>query len=1009
MADSITEPGFKGIMAAAQGSILMLCQHCGTDTPHPAIACQSCRTPFPPASVPNTDSETMTYGTGTPPPRPVKGTGPLAIGAPFGARYRILRELGAGGMGVVYQAWDAELGVAVALKVVRPEVTNDPAVAPEVERRFKRELLLARQVTHKNVVRIHDLGEIDGIKYITMPYIEGRDLAGVLRERGQLPAPEALRIGKQIAAGLLAAHDAGVVHRDLKPENIMIDANGQALIMDFGISRSVTTGTATVTGAGAIMGTLEYMAPEQASGVAVDHRADIYSFGLILHDMLAGRRRVASGSSALSEMMARMQQQPPPLRTIAPEVPEPLERIVTKCLQPKPEQRYETTRALVDDLGALDPDGHSARRPLSRDYQWKTATAAMLVLMLLAAGTAVWLAQRGPGTTAPAVARETVSVLIADFENETKDPVFEGSLEQSLAIALEGSPFITVYPQKSARTLAAELSPGSGGRITQQLGQLISRSAGVKVLVTGTISQSGNSFRLAIRATDAATNRELAREDREVASKGEVLQAVASLSERLRTDLGESSSDMAKLAAAETFTTASIDAMRAYARAQEAAQTGNYQEALKLLQDAVSHDPKLGRAYAAMGAIYVNLKQIDRAEASFKQAMNNLDRMSEREKYRTLATYYIGVVGNYEKAIDNYEKLIESFPADNNAYGNLAFAYVRVGDIPRAKEVAKRGLDIYPDNLLQRTNYAGYAVYAGDFQSAQRDAEQVLAKNAKYEFAYLPLALARMGQGDVQGARDAYARLAQVSETGQSLAALGIADIDVYSGRLAEAATRLRESLALDIKLGSTGELAAKRVVLGEIGIAGNDRAALDELRAAIGGTSLLNVIVPAARAAIEAGADGVARAVVKDLQGRLQNQTAAYAAVLEAELALEARDYGRAIDLLKDALKRQDLWLARFVLGRAYFEAGAGHEAEALDEWERCLARRGEAMDVFFADSPTTRYLPPLFYWLGRARENAGSPKTAAAAYREYLNIRGTAPRDPLAADAQRRLTALQ
>lgn len=991
----------------------MLCQHCGTDTPHPAIECQSCRTPFPRASAPNTDSETISYKTGSETGVPSggarKATGPLQLGAPFGTRYRILRELGAGGMGVVYQAWDAELGVAVALKVVRPEVSNDPEISEEVTRRFKRELLLARQVTHKNVVRIHDLGEIDGIKYITMPYIEGRDLAAVLRERGKLPAPEALRIGKQVAAGLLAAHDAGVVHRDLKPENIMIDGDGQALIMDFGISRSVTTGTATATAAGAVMGTLEYMAPEQASGGGVDHRADIYALGLILHDMLAGRRRIATGSNALSEMMGRMQQQPPPLRTLSPEVPEPLERIVTKCLQPKPEQRYDTTRALVDELNALDPDGHSPRRPISRDYQWKIATATMLVMILIGAGTAVWFAKRGADPATPAAAREPVSVLIADFENQTNDPVFEGSLEQSLAIALEGSPFITVYPQKSARTLAAELSPGSGGRITQELGQLISRSAGVKVLVTGLISRSGNSYRLAIRAMDSATDRELAKEDRDVATKGEVLQAVASLSERLRSDLGESSSDMAKLAAAETFTTGSIDAMRAYARAQEAAHTGNYQEALKLLQEAVAHDPKLGRAYAAMGAIYVNLKQVDRAESSFKQAMSNLDRMSEREKYRTRATYYLGVVGNYEKGIENYEELIKSFPADNVAYGNLAFAYVRVGNIARAQEVAKRGLDIYPDNLLQRTNYAAYSVYAGDFETAAGDAEKVLAKNSKYEFAYLPLALARVGQGDLKGARDAYARLAEVSDTGRSLAALGLADLDVYSGLLPAAAERLRGSLTLDVKLANTGELATKHLVLGEIALAGGERAALDALRTAIAGTTLVNVIVPAARAAIEAGGDAIAKGVIKDLQGRLQNQTAAYAAVLEAEMALKARDYGRAIDLLKGALKRQDLWLARFVLGRAYFDAGAGHEAEALDEWERCLARRGEAMDLFFADSPTTRYLPTLYYWLGRAREAAGSPKTAATAYREYVNIRGTAPRDPLVADAQRRLAVLQ
>src|SRR5262245_38817256 len=209
--------------------------------------------------------------------------GPLEVGQRFGSRYVILKQLGVGGMGAVYQAWDAELGVAVALKVIRPEVTQDPAAAQDIERRFKQELLLARQVTHKNVVRIHDLGEIDGIKYITMPYIEGQDLASVLRDE-RLSVPKVMALARQIAAGLQAAHEAGVVHRDLKPANVMIDGDN-AIIMDFGIARSTsrvgskpTRATAAPkiaagvddeatrpaeTIAGEVIGTIEYMAPEQ--------------------------------------------------------------------------------------------------------------------------------------------------------------------------------------------------------------------------------------------------------------------------------------------------------------------------------------------------------------------------------------------------------------------------------------------------------------------------------------------------------------------------------------------------------------------------------------------------------------------------------------------------------------------------------------------------------------------------------------------------------------------------
>ena len=238
--------------------------------------------------------------------------GPLAPGEAFGSRYHIIRLLGIGGMGAVYQAWDAELGVAVALKVIRPEATRGSRGRRELERRFKQELLLARQVTHKNVVRIHDLGEIDGIKYITMPYVEGDDLGNVLETRASCRLPRRCGSRVAIASGLVAAHDAGVVHRDLKPANIMIDASGDALIMDFGIARS--TGDAadrrdrraevcppracttpavrpTPRCAGAVVGTVEYMAPEQARGEAVDQRADIYAFGLILYDMLLGSRR----------------------------------------------------------------------------------------------------------------------------------------------------------------------------------------------------------------------------------------------------------------------------------------------------------------------------------------------------------------------------------------------------------------------------------------------------------------------------------------------------------------------------------------------------------------------------------------------------------------------------------------------------------------------------------------------------------------------------------------------
>src|SRR5688572_15148265 len=310
----------------------MKCPNCGAQVAAPG-RCHACRTfvtPVATASSPD-DEETQTSVTPTPKPgfgRPTvsaatraltsdippggaaddgdSNTGPLAVGQAFGARYHVIKVLGVGGMGAVYQVWDAELGQGVALKVIRPEAAGDPIAAREMERRFKQELVLARQVTHRNVVRIHDLGEINGIKYITMPYLEGSDLATVLKREGKLAVPVALRIVRDVAAGLVAAHEAGIVHRDLKPANIMLVAD-HAIIMDFGIARSATGKTspqppdqgssrrpaaagaaADITVTGITLGTIKYMAPEQAKGETVDQRADLYALGLIFSDLLLG-------------------------------------------------------------------------------------------------------------------------------------------------------------------------------------------------------------------------------------------------------------------------------------------------------------------------------------------------------------------------------------------------------------------------------------------------------------------------------------------------------------------------------------------------------------------------------------------------------------------------------------------------------------------------------------------------------------------------------------------------
>ena len=401
----------------------MNCPQCGSTAPVGASHCSICRaslTDFAPTVVFDAAGAVRQYesaatgfagagaltGVGPDTPPPIKsgsegqdGRPPLEAGQAFGPRYHIIRLLGAGGMGAVYQAWDTELGVAVAIKVIRPEAMSDATIAADIERRFKRELLLARQVTHKNVVRIHDIGQIDGIKYITMSYVDGTDLTTAVRAEGRLATPKVLQIARSVASGLAAAHAVGVVHRDLKPANIMLQADGTALIMDFGIARSTGDPAAPAqhaprpplslpraaaridaTMAGVIVGTVEYMAPEQARGEAVDQRADVYAFGLILYDLLAGRSRVHPDGS-ITELQARMLQAPPAVKTIVPDVPEALNRLVMRCVEPNPAARFQSTADVLaelerlDDSGELIPVKRTVRLPLVVDAGRPAAVA----------------------------------------------------------------------------------------------------------------------------------------------------------------------------------------------------------------------------------------------------------------------------------------------------------------------------------------------------------------------------------------------------------------------------------------------------------------------------------------------------------------------------------------------------------------------------------------------------------------------------------------------------------
>lgn len=982
----------------------MPCPHCGSEAVSPLGGCTNCgRAATETIGVPPGVSGAARPPTGSEAPTALTpfqqaghaagGAGPLVPGQPFGTRYHIIRVLGAGGMGVVYHAWDGELGVAVALKVIRPEVMQDETAAGEVQRRFKRELVLARQVTHRNVVRIHDLGEVAGIKYLTMPFVQGEDLATVLKTQGKMPLPQALSIARQVASGLAAAHEVGVVHRDLKPENIMLDAHGDALIMDFGISRSVS-GTGTATQLGAVLGTLEYMPPEQASGQAVDHRADIYSFGLVLYDMIGGRQRLAGRDNPMSEVISRMQTGPTPIRAIDATVPEPVERVLARCLAISPEARYATTAELVADLEALAPDGHlrptAAAATGPAGVPTRVVIAAALVTLVLAA--AAWWAIGTREPAAPEAAREPISVLIADFQNRAKEEQFDGLIEQAMAVGIEGTSFITAFSRRDAIRAARQIAPDQP--LNEDVARLVSRREGIDRIVTGAItSVDGTSYTLELKVVDPAVATPILEWSTDVASKGDVLAAVGQGAAKVRLALGDTAAGAGD---AETFTAASLEAAHAYAKAQEHAWAGENTAAITEYETAVKLDPQLGRAYSGLAALYTNAGQREKALEYYNLAYQNTDRMTERERLRTRGAYFLAI-RNSEKANEELEALVTKYPADTAALANLAVNRVYERKMTEALELGRRAALIYPRNVIRRNNVALFAMYAGDFEAAEKEARATLALNDRFAKAYVALAISQLGRGQIVEAEKTWRALAAIPE-GRAFATAGLADLSLYRGRVSEAAATLRAA---------EGDMGPRqRVTLAEVQRAQGDAggASATALAAAAQGKSDPVVQFLAGRILAEAGRPEAA-ALAAALRNEIDTDPQIYGALLAGEIALEETDHRAALAAFSDAQKFADTWLGRFGLGRAQLAAGRYPEAES--EFDRCLARRGEATAVFLDEIATYRLLPQVHYYMGLVRDGLKNTRAARESFSTFLDIKKDGDEQGLVADARRRLAA--
>jgi tetratricopeptide (TPR) repeat protein len=853
-------------------------------------------------------------------------------------------------------------------------------------------------------VRIHDLGEVDGIKYITMPYLDGSDLATVLKEHGKMAVPAALSIVRDVAAGLTAAHEAGIVHRDLKPANIMV-LKDRAVIMDFGIARSnqlppesashlapkdaldtLKRSAVASTMVGTILGTVQYMAPEQARGQAVDQRADIYALGLIFLDMLLGKRHTHA-SSAIEELKTRIEQPPPLAQTLDPTIPKPIEEVIARCLEPDREKRFKTSADLVAALDRLDDKGELI--PIKRTVRLPYAIAAAVLLVAVSVG--VWWYQR---QFIPAAQHEPVSVVIADFINKTGDPTFDNTLEQTVWRGLQDASFISAYDRSRLPGLGVRPVPD---KLDETEALKLALKQGVGVVLSGSIERTGSGYQVSVKAAETVKGTVKADVTRRAPSKNEVLATVARLMAAVREKLGDETSESDQLFAMKSISTNSLEVVKHYAAAVEAQSRGKFEDARRDYLEAVKLDPTFGLGYLYLAIMSRNLDQRDDADKYIKDALHHLDGMTDREKFATRG-YYDTLTADYQQCAKEYGESLVRYPADTSARNQRAICLMQLRKYREAANELRQAVQVLPKHVTYRTNLAHVAVLTGEFQLAE---DQVRAMEQPGVRATLALAYSQVGRAMLPEATQTYQKMQTMGLTGESAGTLGLGDLAVYQGNYSDAIRIFERGAAADLAAKTPDNAATKFASMAYANLRrGDNRAAIAAADKAMASARSMSDRYLAARVFVESRAIDKAKAVATILGNEPSAELRAQGKIIEGLIALNSGNAGEAITILGAANNILDTWLGHFDLGRAYLATKAFTQADS--EFDICIARRGEAITLM-GEGATYGQFPVVYYYRGLAREGIGTAGFAES-FREYLKIRGSSKEDPLLTDVRKR-----
>ncbi len=962
--------------------------------------------------------------------------------------YRLIRELGHGGMGTVYLAYDTRLGRRAALKLLPSQLVN----SPERVRRLQREARAATALNHPNIITIYDFGQENGRDYIASEFVQGCTLRDYVGNPG-LTLNQILDVTIQVAGALEAAHAAGIVHRDIKPENIMLRPDGYAKVLDFGLAKlaepesggnEAQTDAPGVTSdfetrAGMVLGTVNYMSPEQVRGQKVDGRSDLFSLGVVLYELITGHRPFG-GKTWHHTMVAITDLEPPPVERFVKGASAALQQVMSRVLAKDCEERYQTARELLADLEKLQDElagdtplqrvGRGrARRPARINEQTMamggahsvavtdegpghnvTGTVSLLtrlnrhkrtaaIAIILAATATYFYFSRGFsfGPGAPALTGKD-TILLTDFVNTTGDEVFDGTLKQGLAVQLEQSPYLNIFPEERARETLRLMERSQDEKITREVGREICQRRGIKALLVGTIVSLGHNYVITLEAINSQSGEAFARRQAEAEGKEQVLRALGRASTEMREHLGESLASIRKFnVPIEQATTASIEAFKNYSVGVELRRKGQYEQSVPPLKRAIELDGEFALAYVQLGTSYRDLRNLALGNKYLERAYELRDRVSEWERFEIAATYFRHITGELDKRIETSSLMTKTYPQDSSSYHLHGNSLIITGEYEQAAEAYREALRLEPDYALSRANLALSLIGLNRFDEAQEVIEEGLARQQDSGGFHNRLYLIAFLKGDAQaldrqvewftGRPDEYqireiqarsfafaGRRRQASELFAQAAALAEA-----RGLFAEKARILANEAHMNATFGMT-TLAEKQASL-VLALLGDKSIAPEELL-----PSIIQQLdsQPLAWTLALCGEERRAHALADDLAREYPLNTmynSVWLPLIRATIELKrgrASEADKAVQLLQPARQYEAAISFRptWVRGQAYLQANNG--ARAAEEFQKIIKHRG--WDVL------STLWPLAHLGLARAAALQGDVTRSRKAYEDFF-----------------------